>query len=68
LGGPPGFLESFQNGAVLGGPAGFLESFQNGAVLGRPPGFRESPEMELSWADRLVIRESKKWCCLGRIA
>ena len=26
--------------------------------MGRPPVFRESPEMELSWADRLVIRES----------
>ena len=31
---------------------------RNGAVLGRPPIFRESPEMELSWADRLVFRES----------
>ena len=63
-----GFLESFQNGAVLGRPPGFLESFQNGAVLGSPPGFREFPEMELSWADRLVIGESPNWSCPGQIA
>ena len=47
---------------------GFLESFQNGAVLGSPPGFREFPEMELSWADRLVIGESPNWSCPGQIA
>ena len=34
--------------------------FESETVLGGPPGFRESPEMELSWADRLVIREFQK--------
>ena len=29
---------------------------------------RESPEMELSWVDRLVIGESPNWSCLGQIA
>ena len=29
---------------------------------------REFPEMELSWADRLVIGESLKWSCSGQIA
>ena len=43
---------------VSGSLPGFSREFPNGAVLGRPPVFRESPEMELSWADRLVIRES----------